>query len=69
MWDRGDDRWEDVGLCGRCLEGVFAFPPATRVDELRTTVGVAEEVVVAILIFTDRPFLKCDAFQEEWIIS
>jgi hypothetical protein len=64
--DREDDRCEeDVGLCvfDRCLDGISTFPPGTRVDELRTTVGVAEEVAVAMSkkkhgVFQDRLLLR-----------
>jgi hypothetical protein len=40
-----------VGLWAfdRCLEGISAFPLATRVDELRNTVGAADEVAAAML--------------------
>jgi len=41
-----------VGLwtLDRCLEGRSAFPVGTRVDELRTTVGVAADVAVAMMV-------------------
>ena len=72
MWEREDDRYEeDVGLgaVDRCLVGMSVFPPDARVDELRTTVGAAEDVAVAMLIIRGRSLHKCKAPEVEWIIS
>lgn len=72
MWEREDDRCEeDVGLgaVDRCLLEMSVFPPEARVDELRTTVGAADDVAVAMLIIRGRSLHKCKASQVEWIIA